>query len=77
MVTDKEKHKAFASALRELFKRYPLPKYKYRKVQWQRENDREVAIRNALSGSPLYMVNCFISFVPPREIEAVHSLIYG
>ena len=72
-----EKHKAFACALRELFERYPLPAYKNRKVQRQRENDRMTALRNASTGSPLYMIDIFAHKVPPREIQTVHALIYG
>lgn len=75
--SDEEKRKAFADALKELFKRHPLPIYKYRRVQWNRENDRDTAIRNARSGSPLYMIDVFIDcHVPRNEINAVYALIY-
>ena len=70
-------HQAFADALKELYKRYPLPKYKYRKVEWQRENDRRTAVYNARTGSPLYMIDIFAVKVPPKEIAAVHTLIFG
>ena len=76
-VEDDDKHRAFAAALKGLYDMYPLPPYKYRKIQWQRENDREVAVRNARSGSPLFMVDIFAVKVPRQEIEAVHTLIYG
>lgn len=72
-----ERHRAFAAALEELYRRYPLPKYKYPKVMWQRAHDRDVAVRNALRGCPIYMINVFAHKVPPEEIKAVHTLIYG
>jgi hypothetical protein len=71
------KDEAFAAALEELFKRYPLPEYKYRKAMWHRQHGREVAIRNARAGSPLYMIDCFAHKVPRHEIAAVHTLIFG
>lgn len=74
---DRAKHRAFAAALKGLYEMYPLPEYKYRKVQWQRENDRAAAVRNALSGSPLFMVDIFAHKVPRQEIENIHKLIYG
>lgn len=78
MEPSKEQHRAFAAALEGLYKMHPLPEYKYRKVQWQRENDREVAVRNARDGAPLYMIDVFIDrHVPRKEIEAIHTLIYG
>jgi ribosomal protein L32E len=70
-------NEAFASALKELFKRYPLPKYKYQKVAWRRDNDRQVALRNARAGNGLYLITMFAHKVPPQEIETVHALIYG
>lgn len=72
-----EKHKAFAAALEELFRRYPLPEYKYPKVAWSRRYDREVAIRNAREGAPLFMIDVFVHRVPPTEIRTIHALIYS
>lgn len=74
---DKQKNDAFAEALKELYKRYPLPEYKYRKVNWRRESDRDTAVRNARSGCPLYMIEIFATKVPMVEIQAIHTLIYG
>jgi hypothetical protein len=76
MKTD-AKHRAFAAALEELYKKYPLPEYKYRKRMWRRIHDREAAVRNALSGSPLFMIDCFTHKVPAQELRAIHALIYG
>ena len=78
MTPEQERARAFAAALEGLFEMYPLPEYKYRKVQWRRENDRETAIRNARATSELFMIDVFIDrHVPRKEIEAIHSLIYG
>lgn len=77
IVEDDDKHRAFAAALKGLYELYPLPAYKYRKVQWQREHDRETAIRNARSGSPLFMVDIFAVKVPSDQIRNIHALIYG
>jgi hypothetical protein len=74
---DKEKNEAFAKALEGLYKMYPLPEYKYQKVRWQRLHDRETALRNALHGDPLFMIDIFAHKVPKQEIEAIHTLIYG
>jgi hypothetical protein len=74
---DKAKNEAFAKALEGFYKMYPLPEYKYPKVMWKRMNDRDTALRNARSGAPLYMVDIFAVHVPPKEIEAIHALIYG
>lgn len=74
---DKEKNRAFAAALEGLYKLYPLPEYKYRKVMRRAENDRETAIRNARDGCPLFMVDTFAVKVPRQEIENIHTLIYG
>lgn len=71
------KHDAFAAALEELYKMYPLPEYKYRKVEWRRIHDRETAVRNARAGSPLYMIDCFTHKVPYQDLKAVYTLIYG
>lgn len=72
-----EQHRAFAAALEELFRRYPLPEYKHRKTAWQREYDRSVAIWNARKGDPLWMIEIFAHKVPLDEIRAIHTLIYG
>lgn len=77
IVEDDDKHRAFAAALKGLYDMHPLPEYKYPKVRWQREYDRGQALRNARQGQPLFMVELFAWKVPPREIEAVHTLIYG
>lgn len=74
---DKEKNRAFAKALEELYKRYPLPEYKYPKVFWRNHHDRDTAVRNARQGCPLYMVDIFAHKVPQQEIQAIHTLIYG
>ncbi len=77
MVTDKEKHEAFAAALLELYRVHPLPKYKYPKIAWRRQYDRDTALRNAHQMGDLFLVEMFASKVPVHEIRAVHSLIYG
>jgi hypothetical protein len=70
-------HQAFADAIKELYKRHPLPKYKYAKVAWQRKYDRDTAVYNARTGSPLYMIDIFAVGVPRDELAAVHTLIFG
>lgn len=77
MVTDKEKHEAFAAALKELYKLHPLPNYAYAKVSWRRNYDRDTALRNARQTGDLFLVEMFAAKVPVHEIRAVHSLIYG
>lgn len=73
-----EQHRAFAAALEELFRRYPLPEYKFQKVRWRREYDRDRALGYARSGDPLWMVEVFIDrHVPQDEIRNIHNLIYG
>lgn len=74
---DKEKNEAFAAAIEQLYKLYPLPEYKYPKVFWRKCYDRETAIDNARSGCPLYMVDIFAHKVPKQELENIHTLIYG
>lgn len=74
---DKQKNDAFAKALEGLYKQYPLAESQYRKVNWRRESDRRTAIRNAQSGSPLFMIELFAVQVPRDEIRTIHALIYG
>jgi hypothetical protein len=74
---DRAKHCAFAAAIEELYLKYPLPPCKYQKTYWRRVHDRNAAVRNALSGSPLYMIDCFTHKVPAQELKAVYALIYG
>lgn len=71
------RNEAFATALEELFRRYPLPAYKYQRVMWRRTYDRATALYNARTGCPLYMIDIFAHKVPPQEIAAVHTLIFG
>lgn len=70
-------HEAFAAALEGLYEIYPLPEYKYRKVQVSRENGRMTAIRNARMTGDRFLVEMFAVKVPVAEIRNVHSLIYG
>lgn len=77
MTPDQEKHHAFVAALKALYEMYPLPAYKYRKVQWQREHDRRTALHNARAGDPIWMIELFAVKVPNVEIRNIHSLIYG
>lgn len=74
---DKQKNEAFAAALEQLYKQYPLPEYKYPKVFWSKSHDRDTAVLNARQGCPLYMIDIFAHKVPQDEILAVHTLIYG
>lgn len=74
---DKEKNEAFAVALEQLYKMYPLPEYKYPKVFWRKYHDRDTALYNARAGCPLYMVDCFAVKVPQQEIQNIYTLIYG
>jgi len=77
-MTNKDpRHQAFADAIKELYKRHPLPEYKYAKVRWQREYDRHIAVKNALDGCPLYMIDIFITGVPSKKLLAIHTLIYS
>lgn len=80
MTTELERawqNEAFATALRGLYEMHPLPDYKYQKVRWRHENDRERAVIHARCGGDLFLVEMFAVKVPPREIEAIHTLIYG
>lgn len=73
-----EKSRAFGAALEELFRRYPLPEYKYQKTKWKRENDRETAVRNARAGGDLFLVSIFLDrSVPHKEVETLRNLIFG
>jgi hypothetical protein len=74
---DKAKNEAFAKALEGLYKMYPLPEYKYPKVAWRREYDRNTAVYNARHTGDLFLVEVFAHKVPKQEIEAIHTLIYG
>lgn len=74
---DKAKNEAFAKALEGLYKMYPLPEYKYPRVAWRRQYERDTALDNARDGCPLYMIDIFAHKVPRQEIEAIHTLIYG
>lgn len=71
------RNQAFVSALEELFRRHPLPTYKYPKVAWRREYDRKTALYNARTGCPVYMIDIFAHKVPSQEIRAIHALIFG
>lgn len=77
MVTDKEKHEAFAAALLELYEVHPLPQYKYPKIAWRCQYDRDIALGNARQTGDLFLVEMFASKVPVHEIRSIHSLIYG
>lgn len=72
-----EQNTAFAAALRELYEMHPLPDYKYQKVRWRSENDRERAFEYARCYGDLFMVEMFAVKVPHAEIRNVHTLIYG
>lgn len=77
MTPEQERARAFAAALEGLFEMYPLPEYKYQKTAWQRQYDRDTAIKNARDGCSLYMVDILAHGVPSTEIRNIHSLIYG
>ena len=79
------KHAAFAAALEELFSRYPVPKYEHE--IWYAV--RETALRRARDGL-FYSTSAPVFYrqraedlartdwgVPPEEVVAIHTLIYG
>jgi len=71
-----EQNTAFAAALDELFRQYPM-NFKTKSVMKKNERDRCYALDYALRSGDLFLARMFAAHVPSKEIEAVHALIYG
>jgi hypothetical protein len=71
-----EQNEAFAAAYRALCEQYPV-KQKYRKVTLSKESDRDQAFETARCTGDLFFTKLWSNGIPDKEIEALHTLIYG